>query len=397
MTLFRFSFLLCAVLFIHSCSPEAIPPTEICPVEGMLPLTEDHPKSDEVRALMDEYISKGLPGMTVLISDDNGIWYGSAGFADIENNVAMQPCHINKLGSVTKMMVGALVWQLVQDEVLSLDDPISQYIPEVASKIANGNDITLKMLINHTSGVYDIAGDLGYNLAVVNDFSRSWTSEEILSFLEGKPATGLPGEEVRYSNSNTMLVGMVIDAATGEHHGELLKTRIFDVLGMNNTIYYNYDEDFPSPYLAQGYLDFNNDGGDIQNISNLNPGSGNGYTGVYSTVMDLHTFLNALLREKTLTTPENIERIYESMQWADSGTWKSSIGGIHDQQRHILPEDQHAYGHDGGDIGYSANLSYLPHNNTIFAATYNYGSNLPTNLSDIMNEVREKLYVLSAE
>lgn len=393
----KFIFLFLSVFIVLSCKSNLIQDTKACTIQDDFPINENHPKSDELMDLMEEYIGKGLPGMTVLISDDDGMWYGSAGFADIENNIAMQPCHINKLGSVTKMMMGALTWLLIEDGVLSIDDPMSMHIPEVAEKIENGEDITLRMLISHTSGVYDIARDPAYNFAVVNDFSRSWTSEEILPFFEGKSATGLPGAEVSYSNSNTLLVGMIIDAVTGQAHGDLLKSRIYDPLGMSNTIYYNYESDFPSEFLAQGYLDFHNDGGDIQNISNLNPGSGNGYTGVYSNVIDLHIFINALLKEETIISPENLDLIYESMRLSNSGTWSSSIGAIHDQQRYLFDDNVHAYGHDGGDIAYAANLNYMPHNNTIFAATYNYGTNLPTALGEVLSEFREKLYVLSSE
>jgi D-alanyl-D-alanine carboxypeptidase len=394
---YKFIYIFLSLFIVLSCKSDLIQDTQLCTIEDDYPINEEHPKSEEIKQLMDEYISKGLPGMSVLISDNDGMWYASAGFADIENGIAMEPCHINKLGSVTKMMMGTLTWLLIQDDVLSIDDPMSMHIPEVASKIENGDDITLRMLLNHTSGVYDIARDVSFNFAVVNDFSRSWTSEEIIPFFEGKSATGLPGDEVSYSNANTLLVGMIIDAVTGQEHEDLLKSRIYDPLGMTSTIYYDYESDFPSEFLAQGYLDFHNDGGDIQNLSQLNPGSGNGYTGVYSNVLDLHTFINALLKEETLITPENLNLIYESMRFSNSGTWRSSIGAIHDQQRYLFDDDVHAYGHDGGDIAYAANLNYMPHNNTIFAATYNYGTNLPTELSEVLSEFREKLYVLSSE
>ena len=64
---------------------------------------------------------------------------------------------------------------------------------------------------------------------------------------------------------------------------------------MNNTVYYDYSEEFPLGNLAQGYVDFHNDGGNIQNISDLNPGSGNGYTGLYSNAEDMYLFAKALL------------------------------------------------------------------------------------------------------
>lgn len=395
--LIKYSLLITFIILFSACERLSIQPSEVCTPDTSFAINEAHPKSAQIQALMDKYIAKGLPGMTILINDDDGFWYASAGYADIENGIEMQPCHINKLGSITKMMMGALVWQLVQDGTLKIDDPISKYIPEVAAKVTNGDDITLAMLINHTAGVYDVARDLNYNLAVINGMARSWTAEEVASYFEGKPANNLPGEAARYSNSHTLLVSMVVDAATGRDHADLLKERFFDPLGMNNTVYYDYESDFPLPNLAQGYLDFNNDGGDIQNISNLNPGNGNGFTGVYSTVTDLYRFMNALLREKILTTAENLDLILGNFRYVGDGHFGYSIAGIHDENRDLFEENVHAYGHGGGDIGFSANLNYFPHNNTIFAATYNYGTNLGSGLGGELSKLRDELFLLMAE
>ena len=381
-------------LFLVSCQKDLIQPTPVCTEDSSLTLNSNHPKAVAIQAKMDEYIAKGIPGMTVLIADDDGIWIQSAGYADIENGTLMQPCHINKLGSVTKMMVGALVWQLIQDGLLDINEPIKTYIPDVASQITNGDDITLAMLLQHTSGIKDVGRTLGYNLAVINDYTRSWTSEEILPYIANQPATNLPGESANYSNTNTMLSGMIIEAVTGRPHGDLLKERIFQPLGMNSTVYYDYSEAFPIDRLAQGYLDFNNDGGAIQNISNLNPGSGNGYTGVYSTVSDLYLFMKALLVDKILTSEDNLDLIFDS--FTEDINW-TSIGGILREFQDRLPEDQKAYGHGGGDIGYAANLDYLPHNNTIFAASYNYGTNLRTDLGAEVWTLQGELMEIMAE
>jgi D-alanyl-D-alanine carboxypeptidase len=391
--------LIILILGFWSCEKSFIEPTSTCVNDASIVVNENHPKGAKLQAKIEEYIAKGIPGMTILINDDNGFWINSGGFADIENGIEMQPCHINKLGSITKMMLGTLIWHLIQEGILNIDDKMSQYLPEVASRITNGDEITLGMLVNHTSGIYDIARDLDYNLAVINDMTKSWTEEEILNYIEDKPATNEPGADVNYSNTNTMLVGMIIEAATIYQHEELLKRVIFNPLGMDNTVYFDYATSFPKEHLAQGYLDFNNDGGDIQNLSNLNPGSGNGYTGVYSTVTDLYRFMNALLREKTLTTPENLELIMNSMRVNPEGQWRSSLGAIHDEQLELFINmpNVHAYGHAGSDIAYTANLNYFPHNNTIFAATYNYGTNLPSDLGTELRQLRKELYLIMAE
>lgn len=391
------SFIIPILMLISCQSEELIKNTTNCSYSNEFPINTSHPKGAKIQVVMDKYAAKGVPGMSILIHDKDGFWIKSAGFADLENGIEMQPCHVNKLGSITKMMMGALVWHYVQEGKLDINAPISQYIPDVAAKITNGKDITLGMLLNHTSGVYDIARDLGYNLAVINDFTKSWTSEEILKYIGEKPATNVPGESVHYSNSNTLLEGMIIEQITGKKHGDLLKEKIFTPLGMTNTYYYNYSEAFPTDLLAQGYLDFNNNGGAIQNISNLNPGSGNGYTGVYSTVTDLYKFMNALLVEKTLTTPENLDLILNNMRANDENTYQTSWGGIHREFMTTLPDSIKSYGHGGGDIGYSANLNYLPHNQTIFAATFNYGTNLPSDLGKELGELRKELMLIMAE
>ncbi len=397
MAMYRFWTLVLIAFLWVGCKDEKVAPSAACSDDSGQALTPDHPKRAAIQALMDRYTELGLPGMTVLISDDEGLWYGSAGYADIEGQVEMQPCHINKLGSVTKLMMATLAWQFIEAGELDLEAPIGAYIPEIAARISHGDRITVGMLINHTAGVPDIARDLDFNLAVINDFSRYWTAEQILTYIEGRPAVHAPGERLSYSNTHTLLIGLIIEAVSGRPHGELLQERLLTPLGMNRTLYYDFDGDFPSAAVAQGYLDFNNDGGAIQNISNLNPGNGWAFTGVYSTVMDLYRFMNALLREQTLIRPENIAFILANPRTSEDQSWQSSFGAIHNEFRDVLPDSIQSFGHAGGDIGYSANLSYLPHNNTIYAATFNYGTNLPTELGDRLGDLRDELILLMAE
>jgi len=389
--------LLFIILAQSSCNNESkFVPTVTCEDEILTPKVI-HPKKEKIQNLIDDYIQRGVPGTSVLISDDNGLWYGSSGYADISNGIKMQPCHINKLGSVTKMMVGSVIWLLVQEGKLEIDAPIKTYIPDVADKITNGNEITLKMLLNHTSGIAEVGADLSYNLAVINDFDRSWTPEEILEFIEEKTPTNAPGEAVSYSNTNTLLESLIIEKVTGKTTNENLIERLFVPLEMAQTVYYDFSEDFPHSNVAQGYLDVNNDGGSIQNISDLNPGSGNGYTGVFSTVTDLFKFMEALLREKTIISPDNLDYIFANMEETKSGNWKTSPAGIHQEFIEHLPEGIKTFGHAGGDIGYSANLNYFPHNNTITAISINYGTNLPSELAKTVHEMRAELMKIMAE
>ncbi len=387
------------VLILVSCQSALIGPSEVCTGDNTLAINADHPKSAVAQAIMDRYTSNGLPGISVLIDDEEGLWMGSAGYADLENQIPMQPCHINKLGSVAKMMMGTLAWQFIQEGKLSLDDPIAEHIPDAAARVTNGDVITVGMLLNHTAGVYDFARDLNLNLAVINDMDQVWTKEMLLDIIGEKDAVHEPGQDISYSNSHTFLLALILEAISGKPHGDLLQERLFTPLGMENTFRYDYSAPFPRENVAQGYLDFHNDGKSIQNISPLNPGN-YGFTGVYSTVGDLYRFVNALLREKTLTTPENLELIFSGFRGKEGQSWRGSYGAIHDEFRPVLenlPGDVHAYGHAGGDIGYSATVNYFPHNNTILTVTYNYGTNLPTDLGGKLIDIRHELVLLAAE
>ncbi len=382
------------ILILVSCSKHFIAPTDIC-IDNpeFLQSSLAHPKGEAFKAVLDKYISDGIPGATLLVADSHGVWIGAAGYADIQNNILMQPCHILKPGSVTKMIIGNVIWQLQEEGKVNIEDPISNYVPELAANITNGDQITIKMLLNHTSGIYPIARDLDYNLAVVNDFTRGWSSEEIIQYFTNKPATNLPGEKYYYANTNTLISELIIESITNEPLELTLEKKVFNPLGMNNTVYYDYSEEFPLGNLAQGYVDFHNDGGNIQNISDLNPGSGNGYTGLYSNAEDMYLFAKALFIENSLISENSLNEILDSFFYSESGNSASSSGAIHRQDIEFFGDSITAYGHSGGDIGYAAHVTFIENSETIIVINYNYGTQFWTPLGDLINNLKEEIYL----
>ena len=387
------SLLFISVLLLVGCTKHFIKSTAVCvDNQDFIQSSINHPKGDALQNILDSYIAEGIPGATLLIADSNGIWTGSAGYADLQNNIKMQPCHILKPGSVTKMLIGNLLWQLQEEGKLNIKDLISNYIPNVAENITNGDQITIKMLVNHTSGIYTIARDLNYNLAVVNDFTRGWNSEDIIQYFSNKPATNLPGEKYNYSNTNTLISELIIESITGEPLETTLAEKIFNPLGMNNTVYYDYSEEFPLGNLAQGYVDFHNDGGKIQNISDLNPGSGNGYTGLYSNSEDMYLFSKALFIDNSLISENSLNEILDSFFYSESGNSASSSGAIQREDIEFFGDSITAYGHGGGDIGYAANVTFIENTNTIIVINYNYGTQFWTPLGEKIQELKRAIY-----
>jgi len=386
-------FIISVIFLFTDCTKHFIAPTDIC-IDNpeFLQSSLAHPKGEAFQAVLDKYISDGIPGATLLVADSHGVWTGAAGYADIQNNIVMQPCHILKPGSVTKMIIGNVMWQLQEEGKVNIEDLIANYVPELAVNITNGDQITIKMLLNHTSGIYPIARDLNYNLAVVNDFTRGWSSEEIIQYFTNKPATNLPGEKYYYSNTNTLISELIIESITNEPLELTLEKKVFNPLGMNNTVYYDYSEEFPLGNLAQGYIDFHNDGGNIQNISDLNPGSGNGYTGLYSNAEDMYLFAKALFIENSLISENSLIEILDSFFYSESGNSASSSGAIHRQEIEFFGDSILAYGHSGGDIGYAAHVTFVENSETIVVINYNYGTQFWTPMADKINEMKKEIY-----
>lgn len=380
------------LLFITACSDEQSRPGSInCPLEQD-PQFSSSSNSLAYQQILDQYIRRGLPGAILLVKDESGFFIGSAGVADIKNKVNMQACHVSKIASVTKLMFATAVLKLSEEGVLSLNDPVSKYIPsEKLRKLSNGDQpITIRNLLNHTSGFYDIIEDQNFYLHILNDPERHWTSDELLEFAYNKPAAfGFsPADTVGYSNTNYLLLSMIVESATGIPHANTLRTKIFETVGMNDTYYYWHDP-YPSSGVAQGYFDLYNNG-NLQNLSLWNTGSGNGYGGVYSTVWDMYLFMDALFVSKTLLSQASLNEMLvfhpdvESRKLIGTGCFKDFI-----DLGDTLTD--YAWGHRGRDLAYSADLYYFPEYHTIMALMVNYGTDGNSSLKPVYNEMRDQV------
>ncbi|HSJ67258.1 MAG TPA: serine hydrolase domain-containing protein, partial [Anditalea sp.] len=301
--------------FIYSgCQSEYTEFTRVCTYNDGVG-SNLHPKADAYQDLLNQYVRKGLPGIVLLVRDNQGEWVGSAGKADIEQNVAMSPCHISKAASITKMFVAVATLQLVEEGVLQLDERITKWLPSsVTNKIENADAVTLRQLLNHTTGIYDIIDDDSFYLSVLNDPSKIRTLEDLAEFVYKKPAVFPPGERASYSNTNTLLVSMIIEKATGKPHDQVIRERTIIPLGLTDTHYYSYNK-LPTN-TAQGYFDLYNNG-TILNVSNYYTASG--YGGLYSNVFDLQIFIEALFREQKLLSTQLMQHIMEFTATIENG------------------------------------------------------------------------------
>ncbi len=353
-----------------------------------------HPKNAAFKALLEKYKRKGFPGISLLVNDTKGTWIGAAGKADLSNNIDFVPGTISKVASITKLFMGTLVFKMMEDSVNSgmgygaLNKKIGDWLPSrITSKLANGNTVTLGQCMKHETGIPDVIDEDRFYLAVLNNPNKKWQPEELLEFIYDKPALFAAGDSAIYSNTNTIVVSIIVEAQTGKKHADLLKQYILNPFGLHYTYYQPHDE-LPNS-VAQGYFDLYNNH-TLVNVSNLVTGSGNGYGGIFSNLFDLYTFADALFIKQTLLKPTSMN-IMQTFGKQDG----TNLYGYGIQKSFLSKGVDAGIGHKGRDLAYTANLFYFPNRKVLHIFFINFGTDADSDLKKVFNEFQEELVNLS--
>lgn len=329
-----------------------------------------HPKNAELTQLITELTTSGVPGVSVMLEDENGLWFKSSGYADLEKKTPMAPCHIAKVASVSKLYTATLIYQLVGEGKMSLDDLASKYINEKhVSKIANLEKATVRDLLCHSSGIYDVVFDADFILYTFNNLDKEKTYEKLLSFAYNKPAAFPYNTKREYNQTlNHVILAMIIEKVTGQSHGDVMKNRIFYPLFLQNT-YLRSFMDIPWNQVAKGYYDVKKDGL-LQDLTPLYTGDGKGFTGIYTTVNDMRIFTQALFKQQKLMN----SAMYQSMIEIPSIDSTMGIsGGCRAIKIAVNGKEELWYGHPGGEVNYAAGAFYSPTKKATLTFIVNYG------------------------
>lgn len=349
-----------------------------------------HPKNAALTDLLNKYHKKGLPGISLLLTDANGTWVKGIGKADLSNNIDFVPGTVSKAASITKFFMGVLMFRLMEDSAntglgyRSLNQPISNWInADIIKKLPNGNLITLGQAMKHETGIPDIIDNDDFYLAVLNDPNKKWKQEELLRFVYHDKPLFIPGDTAIYSNTNTILVTMIMEAATKRKHEDLLREKLLEPLNLHQTYYQPHDV-LPNS-VAQGYFDLYNNN-TLVNVSNLVTGSGNGYGGIYSNLFDLQKFINAVLVNKSFLKSSSL-----ALMETYGKTDESNRYGYGIMKKFIERETNAGIGHSGRDLGYTANLFYFPAKGVTHIFLINYGTDGKSNLRESFYQFQEEL------
>ncbi len=213
------------------------------------------PLPDTVQEQVDDAVGHGLDGIIVYV-DEAGqppAFY-TAGWKNRENQTVADPQSFFKIGSISKLYVAVATTKLINDQHLSLDDTLADHFPELVGRIENAETITLKMMVQHRSGIpnYTDQSDFAWD-------APPKTSEESLELVLDMPADFEPDEQYSYSNTNYLLLREILDSVLGYSHHQYIEEEVLIPLDLHNTFFSLDDvdiDDVMSGYHVGEDLDF---------------------------------------------------------------------------------------------------------------------------------------------
>ncbi|SDO42195.1 D-alanyl-D-alanine carboxypeptidase [Streptomyces sp. cf386] len=252
-------------------------------------------------------VEDGVPGVTVTAKDGRGGWSATAGVGNLKTGKPRSADDRYRVGSITKTFVATVLLQLEAEGRLSLDDTVEKWLPGVVR--GNGHDggrITVRQLLNHTSGIFNFTAD--------DDFGRTYflkdgffehrfdtrSPEELVDIAMGHQPDFAPGTSWNYSNTNYTLAAMVIESVSGNPYADEIRHRIVEPLHLRATLVPGTYPKLPKPSSrAYGKL-AETTTGPTYDVTELNPSLAAGAGDMIADSADLNRFYSALLKGRLL-------------------------------------------------------------------------------------------------
>jgi D-alanyl-D-alanine carboxypeptidase len=234
----------------------------------------------------------GPPGAVATLYRDGKLTVLRAGRADVRRPGAPTATQHMRIASIAKAFSGAVALHLVQEGKLSLDDTIGQRLPGMPAAWAS---VTIRQLLNHTSGLPDYTKSDGFIEQASTDPHGFVTPLKVISWVRDSKVNFAPGARYEYSNTDNIVVGLIAEAVTGSAYGSLLQTIVFDPAGLSQTTFPTRRISLPVPFI-HGY-DWA-DGRPVDLTTFLSPSGAWASGAIVSTPTDLAAFIRADLGQK---------------------------------------------------------------------------------------------------
>ncbi len=304
------------------------------PVLFSSPMKTPAEKAAAMDALFSDYAQPGAPGASVIVIEDDKVLFKKAyGLANLEAKISATPATNYRLASVTKQFTAMAIMILAERKRLSSDDTLASFFPGFPEY---GKQITVRHLLNHTSGI------IAYEDVMDENATVPLTDQDVLELMKRQDRTNFPpGSAYRYSNSGYVLLGLIVEKASGMSFPDFLQKNIFAPLKMKGTVLYHRDDRSDEAHRAYGYskrddLFVRTD----QSLTSSTRGDGT----VYSSVEDLYKWDRAL-RGSRLVKRATLQQAFTSGAQVDEDTGYGF--GWFIEKRH----GQRTVWHSGNTIG----------------------------------------------
>ena len=284
------------------------------------------------------------PGIYGLVTENGKVVFeGSEGVADLRSGRAINAADRYRIGSVTKVYTATVVLQLMSEGVLALGDSVERWLPAV---VPGGADMTIDMLLRLRSGIPDFTTPLfgdPPNPAVLQEY---WPPERVVALGVADAGNRLaPDAQYRYSNTDYLLLGLIIEAATGQRVDAQLWRRIFRPLGLTQTTFPTVDPYIRGPH-AEGHMRLSADE-PYAELTAMTPSESFTAGAIVATASDVAAFLDGLLGG-SLLTPDALALMVDATEVLDENC-RRGLGIV----RYDFGSGNIAYGHHGGMPNYT--------------------------------------------
>jgi D-alanyl-D-alanine carboxypeptidase len=319
-----------------------------------------------------------VPGAVVLVRTPAGQYLEAFGTRRVRTDDPVQVGDHFRIGSNTKTMTGTVVLQLVQEGRIGLSDPVAKYRPEVP----NGADITIAQMLDMRSGLYNYTELESVNRTLDDDPDKVWQPQELVALGLAQPPYSAPGLAFHYSNTNTVLLGLIVEQITGQKLEDVFQERIFTPLGLRNTVFPPLTSNSILDPRPQGYL-FGTNVSTLANpalppdqqaaaragtllpndVTDINPSWAWAAGAAISSAEDLATYVKPLVAGGLLEAATQRQRI-DSLAPTNPADPNSASYGL------ALAKFGPMIGHDGSLPGYQSFMGYDPDaGNTLIVLT----------------------------
>ncbi|MFK3985612.1 serine hydrolase domain-containing protein [Micromonospora sp. NPDC050397] len=253
-----------------------------------------------LQSRLDGVVAAGAVGALAEVRDAGGVWRGNSGVAELGTRREVPVDGRFRAGSITKTFVATVVLQLVGEGRLRLDDPVEAWLPGV---VPGGRRVTVRHLLNHTSGLYDYLRTLPMppSPEFLDNRWRTWTpAEQVRRAVANPPTFEPPGSAYAYSNTGYLLLGQIIEKVTGRSYGEEVQRRIIRPLRLRGTEMPGTSTRIRGPH-PHGYVPTERNGRvRLVDFTTMNPSVMGAGGEIISTTRDLNRFFVALLGGRLL-------------------------------------------------------------------------------------------------